>query len=210
MFLTNYRDGFHISEYMYAMGLLDPRIRPFVFMVRQWMKGFEVARYRSRESFTNFQLSYMCFGFLQQLNQPLVPTFDEVMHQIHKNDSRSVSNIINSEFIFDFDKFQFETKNTSNILELFTQFLEYYELFDFTKHMVTIRTMEKIPKPGIAPLFLENVFDTTNPWGGNVSEPECCTMKILSRETLDKLKNVSTKPSGNDDWGLLKIMSKLK
>lgn len=205
------RDGFHITEFMYAMGLLDPRIRPFIFMVRRWAKEFEITRYNARENFTNFQLSYMCLAFLQQLKEPLCPTFEEVLHQIGKNESKSVENIVKESFIFSFDRFQFKTKNTSTVLELFTQFLEYYEVFDFEKNQVTVRATGNIPKPEPSPLYLENVFDTTHFWGGNVSDAECSTLKIMIRETLQELEQCSSKPTDKDkDWGLLEIISKLK
>lgn len=206
-----HRDGFHISELMYAMGLLDPRIRPFIFMVRRWAKEFEITRYNARENFTNFQLSYMCLSFLQQLKEPLVPTFDEVMRQIGNSESKNVGSIVKDSFIFNFERFQFKTKNTSTVLELFAQFLEYYQSFNFEKYIITVRSTEKIPKPEPSPLYLENVFDTTTFWGGNVSEAECATLKIMIRETLLELEQCSSKPTDKDkDWGLLEIISKLK
>lgn len=206
-----YRDGFHITEFMYAVGLLDARIRPFIFMVRRWAKEFEITRYNARDNFTNFQLSYMCLSFLQQLKEPLVPTFEEVLRQIGKNQPKSIENIVKDSFIFNFDQFQFKTKNTSTVLELFAQFLEYYESYDFNTHMITVRTTEKIPKPDPSPLYLDNVFDTTHFWGGNVSEAECSTLKIMTRETLQELEHCSSKPTDKDkDWGLLEIISKLK
>lgn len=195
---------------MYSLGLLDPRIRPFIFMVRRWAKEFELTRHNGRANITNFQLSYMCLCFLQQLKEPLVPTFGEVMHQMCTNESKDDSNIVKSAFIFDSDKFQFKTKNTNTVLELFIQFLEYYEAFDFKKHMVTIRTVDKISKTEISPLMLENVYDTTTSWGGNVSESECATMKIMMREAIHEMEQCSTKPTINQDWGLLEIMSKIK
>lgn len=210
-FFIIHREGFHISEYMYAMGLLDPRIRPFIFMARRWAKEFEVTSYNRRETFTNFQLTYMCLAFLQQLNEPLIPTFSEVMRQIGDNESKSEDVIAKETFIFHFDRFQFKTKNTSTVLELFKQFLEYYETYDMSTYMITLRTAEKIPKPDPSPLYLENLFDSNTPWGGNVSDAECSTMKIMIRETLQELEQCAMKPSNsNQDWGLLEIISKLK
>lgn len=192
---------------MYAMGLLDARVRPFVFMVRRWAKEFEVTRYTSRDNFTNFQLSYMCLSFLQQLKQPVIPTFEEVMRQIGNNEAKSIDK---GPFI-NFDHFQYKSKNTDTVLELFQQFLEHFESYDFSTHMVSVRTLEKLPKPEPSPLYLENVFDMNNPWGGNVSDAETSTFKIMIRQTLQELEQCATKPSGdNEDWGLLEIISKLK
>lgn len=192
---------------MYAMGLIDARVRPFVFMVRRWAKEFEVTRYTSRDNFTNFQLSYMCLSFLQQLKEPVIPTFEEVMRQIGNSEAKSIEK---GAFI-NFDQFQYKSKNTDTVLELFQQFLEYYESYDFSTLMVTVRTLDRLPKPEPSPLYLENVFDMNNPWGGNVSDAETSTFKIMIRQTLQELEQCATKPTGdNEDWGLLEIISKLK
>lgn len=196
---------------MYAMGLLDPRIRPFIFMVRQWAKEFILNRYQRKEYFTNFQISYMCLSFLQQLKEPLMPTFEDVMKQIGNSQSKNIGNILRESFIFDLDRFQFHTKNTSTVLELFQQFLNHYATYDLSTYMVTVRTTEKLAKPEPANLFLENVFDSTVPWGGNVSDAECSTLKIMALESLKKLELCSGKPSDpSQDWGLLEIISTLK
>lgn len=193
------------------MGLLDPRIRPFIFMVRRWANEFEVTRYNGRENFTNFQLSYMCLSFLQHLKEPLVPTFGEVMRQIGEMDAKHISSIVKETFIFNFTKFHFKTKNTSSVLELFMEFLQYYQSYDFNSYMITLRSTDKVPKPDVSPLYLENVFDSTNPWGGNVSEAEIATLKIMIRETLQELEECAAKPTDKTkNWGLLEIMSKLK
>lgn len=211
MNISFHRDGFHITEYMYAMGMLDARVRPFIFMVRRWAKEFDVTQYNARENFTNFQLSYMCLSFLQQLKEPVIPTFEEIMRQIGNNESKNVGNIVKEAFIFSFDRFQFKTKNQDTVLELFKQFLLYFESFDFAKYMVTVRSTEMRPKPDPSPLHLENVFDSNNPWGGNVSDAETSTLKIMIRESLQELEQCSTKPSEKDqNWGLLEIISKLK
>lgn len=189
------------------MGLLDPRIRLLNFIVRQWSEEFKL---KGSEKITKFQLSYMCLSFLQQLNEPLVPTFEEVMRQIGNKESSNANNIVRSAFFFDSDTFQFETKNTSTVFELFIQFLEYYETFDFTKYMVTIKTVRKIPKPNRTPIILDNVFDAGNQWYTNAREKDCAIMAIMIRETMHKLKHCSTEPSVNQDWGLLEIITKLK
>lgn len=196
---------------MYTMGMLDRRIRPFIFMVRRWAKEFEITRYNARDNFTNFQLSYMCLSFLQQLKQPIIPTFDEVMRQMDQTKSKDGANTVRNMFMFDCDRFQFETKNSDTVLELFKQFLDYYEEFDFSKYMISLRSIEQRPKPDPSPLYLENIFDSTHPWGGNVSDAETSTFKIMIRQTQEEMDQCSSKPNDqNQDWGLLEIISKIK
>lgn len=206
-----YRDGFQITDFMYTMGMLDRRIRPFIFMVRRWAKEFEVTRYQARDNFTNFQLSYMCLSFLQQLKQPVIPTLDNIMRQMDCTKSKEAANIQSNIFMFDCDRFQFETKNSDTVLELFKQFLDYYEAFDFSKYMISLRSIEQQLKPDPSPLYLENVFNSTQPWGGNVSDAETSTLKIMIRQTQQELEQCSTRPvDRNQDWGLLEIISKIK
>lgn len=196
---------------MYTMGMLDRRIRPFIFMVRRWAKEFEITRYNARDNFTNFQLSYMCLSFLQQLKQPIIPTFDEVMRQMDQTKSKDGANTVRNMFMFDCDRFQFETKNSDTVLELFKQFLDYYEEFDFSKYMISLRSIEQRPKPDPSALYLENIFDSTHPWGGNVSDAETSTFKIMIRQTQEEMEQCSSKPNDqNQDWGLLEIISKIK
>lgn len=212
---------------MYAMGLMDERIRPFIYMVRQWYKNFETDRYIGHDNFSNFQLSYICLSFLQHLKEPLIPTYGEIIKQITAHQSDSIENILKNPFIFNFDRFHFETKNTTTILELFVQFLTFVEAYDFDKYIMTVRTIEKIPKPEpdseptpsnqlqkpkiLRPLacYMENIFDSKNAWGGNVSDPECSTLKITAKKTLNMLEQCAKK-SSDKDWGLLEIVKKLK
>lgn len=210
------RDGFHITEYMFAMGALDPRIRPFIFMVRRWYKETEVTRFSKRESFTNFQLSYMCLHFLQQLKDPLIPTFYEVMRQISNSVPKDIEHIMQESFMFHSDRFQFQTKNTSSIHELFVEFLQYFESYEFSKYIVTLRSNEKVPKPETIPpanpinLYLENIFEPSLPWGFNVTDAECSSLQVMARDTLHNLEHSYSKPADNSqDWGILKIIRKL-
>lgn len=196
---------------MYTMGLLDPRIRPFVFMVRQWAREFDVTSHHRRATITNFQLSYMCLAFLQRLKEPLIPTFNDVMHQIDEDEPRRTDKPTEGAFILNSYRLQFKTKNTSTVLELFKQFLEYYETYDMSTYMVTLRTTENVRKPDHSALYIENIFDPKTPWGANVSDSECDTMRIMIRETLYELEQCTmTKSDPNQNWGLLEILSKLK
>lgn len=180
-------------------------------MVRRWAKEFEITRYNARDNFTNFQLSYMCLSFLQQLKEPIIPTLDDVIRQMDCTNSNGSSSTDRKIFMFDCDRFQFETKNTDTVLELFKQFLDYYEAFDFSKYMISLRSIEQRLKPDPSPVYLENVFDSTHPWGGNVSDAETSTFKIMIRQTQQEMEQCSAKPNNQaEDWGLLEIISKIK
>lgn len=194
-----------MTEYMYAMGLMDPRIRPFTFLVRQWAREFGVTRYNHRDAFTNFQLTYLCLSFLAQLDHPLIPTYEQVMQYLAGSDSNN-----DSFFRFNIDQFQFSNSNTSTVSELFVQFLQHYEAFDFGTHAVTLRTREKMQKPQHDAIWIDNLFNPAQPMASNVVSSECSSLKYFMQDTIQELQHYSMQADPNQNWGLLEILSKLK
>lgn len=195
---------------MYTFGKLDPRVKPFTFLTRIWEKEFKERQFKSRENLTNFQLTYMALSFLQNLNEPVLPTYNEIVEQLTNNDAKQLRDLLNQDFMFDVSRIQFKSKNTSSVYELFKQFLEYYTNFDFTEHMITLKTTEKISKIEPYPLYLENIFVENGVWGDSVSEFECNYFKLKTNEALKELQH-SQKKAGNDEaWGLLKVLPLLK
>lgn len=203
-----------MTEYMYTMGLMDPRIPKFIFLVRWWAKEFKVTR-NYRDNFTNFHLTYMCLSFLLQLKDPLIPTFDDVIERHGFDEVDNILDISKKSFAigFDCDRIQFKSENTSTVLELFTQFLQYFGSFDFDTQAITVKTNKKISKFDVASVFLENPFDSSSKCSvaDNVSNAECISMQIVMRETLEELEQCSDKPMNTQqDWGLLEIIRHLK
>lgn len=194
---------------MYTFGTFDDRVKPFVFLVRTWEKEFKERAFNSREYFTNFQLTYMALSFLQQVKEPLLPTYDEILKQLGLNDIDLSENHSDKDFFLDLSRIQFESKNTSTVPELFCEFLEYYSKFNFAENMITLKTTEMLPKVQAWPLYLDNVFVKNTGWGDTVTEFECNYFKIKCEEALNELIK-SQHRTGDGNWGLLKIMPILK
>lgn len=191
--------------------MLDSRVRPFVFLVRRWAKEFKLTRHGPGDSMTNFQISYMALSFLQNVTEPVIPTFDDMIQILESYGTEKFDDFSNKSFIFDLNKIRFQSKNTSTIFELFRQFLEYYQDFDFDKYMVTLRQVGKFPKIDGRALHLENMFRPTGVWGDNVSKFEIDTFKIMIREAIAEVDLINTEPQGNDDeWGILGLLTHLK
>lgn len=195
---------------MYVLGVLDARVRPFIFLVRRWAREFKITRHGPGDRFTNFQLSYISLSFLQNLQEPVIPTVDDMIKMMSAYGTGEQIDLKDQLFIFDLNRIQFESKNTSSIFELFYQFLEYYQSYDFQNRMVTLQKKGIIPKPRLTPLYIENIFDTEATVGDNISESEITTLKIMMRETLDELDNLELEPNGSDEWGLLGLLLHLK
>lgn len=183
---------------MYVYGVLDPRVRPFIFLVRAWAREFGITKSYPKDTFTNFHLSYMALCFLIRLDKPILPTLDEMHPQ--KN--------ADSPFLFDLNQITFRTENNDSIIDLFKQFLEYYQTFDFKKHLITVRTRELCVRPlEPMPVHLENVFDPGSPWGINVGTDECKTLGIMIRETLAELALCNLNKTNDERWGLLELLT---
>lgn len=196
---------------MYAFGMLDSRVRPFVFLVRRWAKEFKLTRHGPGDSMTNFQISYMALSFLQNVAEPVIPTFTDMIHILESYGTEKFDDFSNKSFIFDLNKIRFQSKNTSTIFELFRQFLVYYQDFDFDQYMITLRQAGKFPKKDGSPLYLENVFRPTAAWGDNVSRFEIDTFKIMVREAIDEVDHIILEPQENDDeWGILGLLTHLQ
>lgn len=197
---------------MYLMGLMDARIRPFVFLVRRWAHEFKITQSGARDKFTNFQLTYMALSFLQHVKEPILPTATEICQQ-HQIDSNNEAERYANPFLFDINQIKFKTNNTSSIYELFLQFLEFYQSYDLSRNMITVRTTEIMPKTDPEPtaLYLENIFDPKASWGVNVTDAECNSFKTMAKETLVNLKSKCfEKTTKNDKWGLLELCSHLE
>lgn len=199
------RDSFQITELMYTFGTFDERVKPFVFLVRTWEKEFKERPFNSRDYFTNFQLTYMALSFLQQVKEPILPTYDDILKQLALNDT----DLSDKDFFLDLSRIHFKSKNTSTVPELFCQFLEYYSTFNFAENMITLKTTEMLPKVEAWPLYLDNVFVKNTGWGDTVTEIECNYFKLKSEEALNELIK-SQHRTGDEAWGLLKIMPLLK
>lgn len=205
------RDGFLATEMMYALGMLDSRVRPFVFLVRRWAKEFKLTRHGPGDSMTNFQISYMALSFLQNVAEPVIPTFNDMIHILESYGTKQFDDFSNKSFIFDLNKIRFQSKNTLMIFELFRQFLEYYQDFDFDQYMITLREVGKFPKKDGRALYLENMFRPTAVWGDNVSRFEIDTLKIMAREAIDEVDQINLVSHKNEDeWGILSLLTHLK
>lgn len=193
---------------MYAFGMMDERVRPFVFLVRTWEKEYKQRQYNSREFLTNFQITYMALSFLQQLKEPVLPTYDQIVKQLSEN--AQDDGFLAKYFIFDLNQIQFQSKNTNTIYELFCEFLEYYSTFNFAENMITLRTTEKLTKVEPWPLYLDNIFVKNSGWGDSVTEMECTYFKSKANGALKELQQSQCKTNDGQPWGLLNIMPLLK
>lgn len=185
---------------MYVYGALDPRVRPLIFLIRAWGKEFGITKFYPKDTFTNFHLSYMAISFLIQLKEPVLPTLKD----LHGQSSES------SPFLFDLDRITFKTENTDSIIDLFVQFLQFYEKFDMKKYLVTVRSHDAIERAEPSSAHLENVFEPESPWGINISSNECRALQIMCFEALAELEHLRQKEMNNKGWCITDFLTQVE
>lgn len=142
----------------------------------------------------------MAISFLIQLKEPVLPTLED----LHGESSE------NSPFLFDLDRITFKTKNTDSIIDLFMQFLQFYEKFDMKKYLVTVRSHDAIERSEPSSAHLENVFEPESPWGINISSNECHALRIMCSEALGELDQFREKEINQKGWCITEFLTQVE
>lgn len=205
------RTGFYISELFHIFGELDDRVRPLVFLVRRWAQEIQLTSKTRTYAITNFQLTCIVLSFLQQLNEPILPTVPELVSKARKVDARYSEDNRRYTFLRDVHAIQFSTQNTSSLEELFTQFLEFYGKFDFAKNLISLTSKKSIRKIEPSPLQIANPFEMEQNWSRNVASDECAALKMHAQDSFADLMEIHSLAKPNKDrWGILTLFPKMK
>lgn len=189
---------------MYVLGLLDPRIRPFIFLIQQWVFAHSLSPL-GKDKLSTTHISYMALSFLQQLPDPVLPTVAEIYKQLKINDSNRLYQPI------DLAQINFQSKNNSSVAELFDQFLLHYISFDLESNIISLRTTEKIPKASgeESTICLENVFRINENLSENIDVDQLHSLLSSIQNTLNDWPQCQEKSTDGKPWGLLKLFSHL-
>lgn len=187
-------------------------MRPLVFLVRRWAQEVQLTSKTRTNSITNFQITCLVLCFLQQLDEPILPTVTELVSKANKTDVRLSDDKRSYTFLRDMDGLQFQTQNTSSLEYLFVQFLEYYGSYDFAKYLISLNSRKLIRKIESSPLQIANPFELEQNWSRNVSSDECAAFKMHAQETFAELIDVTTSAGSKRSprWGLLSLFPNLR
>ncbi|XP_044745441.1 poly(A) RNA polymerase, mitochondrial [Coccinella septempunctata] len=202
--------GVHMSDFLYMMGALDPRVRPLVFTVRRWAKDVGLTNSTPGRWITNFSLTLLVLSFLQRPlhSPPILPALNTLVKSAGSKDSFVTEEGVNCTFLRDIDKLHHNVSNTESLESLLCEFFEYYSQFDFKTKSVCLNEAVTLSKPDHSPLYIVNPLER----GLNVS-------KNVSLEELDRfreeVKNAawllqSTGDTNSPNWGLLSILGTIK
>ncbi|XP_031604981.1 poly(A) RNA polymerase, mitochondrial isoform X3 [Oreochromis aureus] len=210
---ANNRVAMKSTELLYLYGELDPRVRSLVFTVRCWARAHGVTSSIPGAWITNFSLTVMVLFFLQKRSPPIIPTLDHLRDLAGPAD-KSVIEGNDCTFVSDFNKIQLQS-NTETLEQLLGEFFEFYATFPFSRMSLNIRKGKEQNKPEVAPLHIQNPFETSLNVSKNVNASQLDRFVALCQESawlLQQSETSTPRGSGVGDegaptpWGLATLL----
>ncbi|XP_011616476.1 poly(A) RNA polymerase, mitochondrial isoform X1 [Takifugu rubripes] len=208
---ANNRVAVKSTELLYLYGELDPRVRFLVFTVRCWARVHNITSNIPGAWITNFSLTVMVLFFLQKRNPPIIPTLDHLKKLAGPAD-RSVVEGNDCTFVRDFSKVLLQ-KNSNTLEDLLREFFDFYATFPFSNMSINIRTGKEQHKPEVAPLHIQNPFESSLNISKNVNNSQLDRFIALCQETSWLLQQSETMiPRAGDQgdnptpWGLASLL----
>ncbi|ERL89575.1 poly(A) RNA polymerase, mitochondrial [Dendroctonus ponderosae] len=197
--------GIYMSDFLYMMGEIDPRVRPLVFAIRKWAKEVNLTNSSPGRWITNFSLTLLVLAFLQKPLQspPILPTLNRLAKLAGPNDYYVTEDGIDCTFLRDITKLKFQTQNTSSLEVLLREFFEYYAQFDFGAKAICLNEAVAISKPEHSPLYIVNPIEKGLNVSKNVSIEEVEKFKIEVRNAAWILES---KERNYESTGLIAIL----
>ncbi|KAF7647066.1 hypothetical protein LDENG_00177920 [Lucifuga dentata] len=199
------------TELLYLYGKLDPRVRLLVFTVRSWARAHSITSSIPGAWITNFSLTVMVLFFLQRRSPPIIPTLDQLRNLAGLED-KCVIEGNDCTFISDSSKIQLQT-NTETLEQLLSEFFEFYAAFVFSRMSINIRKGKEQNKPEVAPLHIQNPFETSLNVSKNVNAAQLERFVALCQESswLLQQRETTTPRGDNRDnapapWGLATLL----
>ncbi|XP_054478870.1 poly(A) RNA polymerase, mitochondrial [Anoplopoma fimbria] len=208
---ANNRVAMKSTELLYLYRELDPRVRHLVFTVRCWARAHGITSSIPGAWISNFSLTVMVLFFLQRRSPPIIPTLDHLRDLAGPAD-KSVIEGNDCTFVSDFNKIQLQS-NTETLEKLLREFFEFYATFAFNRMSISIRKGKEQNKPEVAPLHIQNPFETSLNVSKNVNVTQLERFVALCQESSWLLQQSETNtPSGGKEgkastpWGLATLL----
>ncbi|XP_070842598.1 poly(A) RNA polymerase, mitochondrial [Chaetodon trifascialis] len=208
---ANNRVAVKSTELLYLYGELDPRVRFLVFTVRCWARAHGITSSIPGAWITNFSLTVMVLFFLQRRSPPIIPTLDHLKDLAGPADKSMIEGN-DCTFVSDFSKIQLES-NTETLEQLLREFFEFYASFAFSRMSINIRKGKEQNKPEVAPLHIQNPFETSLNISKNVNASQLDRFVALCQESSWLLQQSETNtPRGRTEgnpptpWGLAALL----
>uniref|UniRef100_A0A147A017 Mitochondrial poly(A) polymerase n=1 Tax=Fundulus heteroclitus TaxID=8078 RepID=A0A147A017_FUNHE len=208
---ANNRVAMKSTELLYLYGELDPRVRSLVFTIRCWARTHGITSSIPGAWISNFSLTVMVLFFLQKRSPPIIPTLD-CLRDLAGPADESVIEGNDCTFVTDFSKILLQS-NTDTLEQLLTDFFEFYATFPFSRMSLNIRKGKEQNKPEVAPLHIQNPFETSLNVSKNVNSSQLDRFVALCQESAWLLQQSETRtPTGvggkhtTKPWGLATLL----
>ncbi|KAM4534336.1 poly(A) RNA polymerase, mitochondrial [Odontesthes bonariensis] len=208
---ANNRVAMKSTELLYMYGELDPRVRSLVFTVRCWARAHGVTSSIPGAWITNFSLTVMVLFFMQKRSPSIIPTLDHLQDLAGPTDKCIIEGN-NCTFVRDFSKIQLPS-NKETLEQLLCEFFEFYATFPFSRMSINIRKGKEQNKPEVAPLHIQNPFETSLNISKNVNTTQLDHFVALCQESswlLNQSETVTRRGGGGDNtstpWGLATLL----
>ncbi|GAA6219542.1 poly(A) RNA polymerase, mitochondrial [Lates japonicus] len=208
---ANNRVAMKSTELLYLYGELDQRVRCLVFTVRCWARAHGITSSIPGAWITNFSLTVMVLFFLQKRSPPIIPTLDQLRDLAGPAD-KSVIEGNDCTFVSDFSKIPLH-RNTETLEQLLHGFFEFYGTFAFSSMSINIRKGKEQNKPEVAPLHIQNPFETSLNVSKNVNATQLDRFVALCQESAWLFQQIETNtPRGlrgnntSTPWGLASVL----
>ncbi|XP_061569125.1 poly(A) RNA polymerase, mitochondrial [Cololabis saira] len=208
---ANNRVAMKSTELLYLYGELDPRVRSLVFAVRCWARTHSITSSIPGAWISNFSLTVMVLFFLQKRSPAIIPTLDQLQHLAGPAD-KSVIEGNDCTFVRDFGRIRLQ-QNTETLERLMNEFFEFYATFPFSRMSINIRKGKEQNKPEVAPLHIQNPFETSLNVSKNVNATQLERFVALCQESawlFQQSDNNTRRAAGTDGtpaaWGLATLL----
>ncbi|XP_037312162.2 poly(A) RNA polymerase, mitochondrial isoform X3 [Pungitius pungitius] len=212
---ANNRVAMKSTELLYLYGELDPRVRHLVFTVRCWARAHGITSSIPGAWITNFSLTVMVLFFLQGRSPSVIPTLDHLRDLAGPADKSFIEGN-DCTFVNDFGKIHLQN-NSETLEKLLCEFFEFYATFPFNKMSISIRQGKELNKPEVAPLHIQNPFETTLNVSKNVNATQLDRFVALCKESSWILQKTEASKPGSCNgekavapWGLASLLVPLQ
>lgn len=196
-----------MSELFYMFGQIDNRVQPLVFAVRKWAQAVGLTNPSPGRWITNFSLTCLVIAYLQQLDQPILPTITTLVQQARPEDQKIIDLNLNCTFLRDLHQLSFATTNETPLHQLFIGFFEFYSQFEFGDFAICLNDGKAHTKPDHSAMYIVNPLEIELNVCKNVSIEECERFRIEVRNAAWLLESHFAKDHSNEKpWGLMSLI----
>ncbi|CAH1773398.1 unnamed protein product [Owenia fusiformis] len=202
------RSGLYMSELLWFLGEIDPRVQPLVFTIRSWAKEQCLTQKQAPgRKPTNFTWTMLVIYFLQA--KQVLPSI-EILASLAGPGERKTIDGYDRSFSTDIHKYKqlnLKTMNVASVEELLIQFMEFYAKYDFSSQALSLRTGTSYTKESMSPMYIENPFEPDRNVSKNVSMEEIVHIQKACAKSVPDLKNSYKLKKLDQRWGLINLLS---